>query len=306
MMKPCSEHKPHIMISSFSSWHSLCLTCNLLHLPPCNQLPHHSLHFSPRRWSHDCLHLNAMMATQCQLGYQPPMFHDQEEDVAVPSALKEGTSGSTSHLRKGSAASQSSEETGPPFSGGTKGLVVLQRLAIAGGVLLELPRSMKAHPTFNVSHLHPVLSSPYAPAHKPPPPPQMFQGLPVFTVRRLLDSHHVEGSVQYLVDWLGYGPEERSWVSSRDIVLWPLTLYEVPISTVERIERGITNHIKRWLGVPRCLTSTALYGDCLLRLPLTSLTEEFKCGKKRLKVTQMESKDALLSSLPSLEQSLSC
>lgn len=46
-------------------------------------------------------------------------------------------------------------------------------------------------------------------------------------------------------------------------VLWPCTLYEVPISTVGKMKRGITNYIKRW--VPHCLTSIALYGDCLLR-----------------------------------------
>ncbi|XP_060797250.1 phosphatidylinositol-glycan biosynthesis class X protein isoform X1 [Neoarius graeffei] len=52
---------------------------------------------------------------------------------------------------------------------------------------------------------------------------------------------------------------------------------------------------KKWLGVPRCLTSTALYGDCLLRLPFTSLTEEFKCAKIRLQVTLTESKDLMVS-----------
>lgn len=78
-------------------------------------------------------------------------------------------------------------------------------------------------------------------------------------------------------------------------VLWPLTLYEVPISTVERMEKGISNYIKKWLGVPRCLTSTALYGDCLLRLPLTSLVEEFKCTKTRLQVMLTESKDLMVS-----------
>lgn len=70
-------------------------------------------------------------------------------------------------------------------------------------------------------------------------------------------------------------------------VLWPLTLYKVPFSTVERMERGITHHIRRLLGVPCSLTSTALR-DCLLRLPLTCLTEEFKCAKTRLQMTLMD------------------
>lgn len=56
-------------------------------------------------------------------------------------------------------------------------------------------------------------------------------------------------------------------------VLWPLAVYEVTISTVKKLERGVTAYIKKWLGVPRCLTNIGLYGDGALKLPLTSLTE---------------------------------
>ena len=64
---------------------------------------------------------------------------------------------------------------------------------------------------------------------------------------------------------------------------------EVPISTVEKLERVVTAYIKKWLGVPRCLTTIGLYGDGVLKLPLTSLTEEFKCAKTRLQMTLNES-----------------
>ncbi|KAE8291484.1 hypothetical protein D5F01_LYC11092 [Larimichthys crocea] len=63
-------------------------------------------------------------------------------------------------------------------------------------------------------------------------------------------------------------------------VLWPLAVYEVPISTVERLER---------LGLQRCLTTIGLYGDSVLKLPLTSLTEEFKCA-----MTLNKSKDLVI------------
>jgi len=78
-------------------------------------------------------------------------------------------------------------------------------------------------------------------------------------------------------------------------VLWQLTIFEVPISTVEKLERGITGCIKKWLGVPQCLTTIGLYGDSALKLPLTSFTEEFKCAKVRLQMTLMDSCDAMVS-----------
>lgn len=51
------------------------------------------------------------------------------------------------------------------------------------------------------------------------------------------------------------------------------------------------------VGVPRCLSSLALNGQGLLQLPLSSLTEEFKCMKVRLEMTLMESNDTAIQAV---------
>ena len=84
-------------------------------------------------------------------------------------------------------------------------------------VRLRLPSTMRrVHPTFHMSRLKPVVIHPLCPAPEPPPSPRIIEGGETYTVNRLMDCRG--HGLQYLVDWEGYSPEERSWTPARFIL----------------------------------------------------------------------------------------
>lgn len=74
-------------------------------------------------------------------------------------------------------------------------------------------------------------------------------------------------------------------------LMWPISIYEVTLSHVNRLERLVNAQVRKWLGLPRCLSSIGLYGNGALSLPISSLVEEYKCAKTRVEMTLTESRD---------------
>ena len=73
---------------------------------------------------------------------------------------------------------------------------------------------------------------------------------------------------------------------------WPLMMYEVVLSRVDMIERKCNVYIRKWLGLPRMLNTSALYRQTgALQLPLTSITEVYKAGKIRTVMMLRETND---------------
>jgi hypothetical protein len=77
---------------------------------------------------------------------------------------------------------------------------------------LKLPPALsRIHDVFHVSLLEIAKDDPFPQRNIPPEPPIIIDGENEYEVDQILDSRRFNRSVNYLVSWKGYGPEENTW-----------------------------------------------------------------------------------------------
>ena len=82
-------------------------------------------------------------------------------------------------------------------------------------VRLDLPKTMKNHPVFNVNLLEPHIPNNIPNRIVPPPPPVVVDEVEEFVVDSIVDSRRNRGSLEYKVAWKGYtGKSKYDWIAA--------------------------------------------------------------------------------------------
>ena len=87
----------------------------------------------------------------------------------------------------------------------------------------------------------------------------------------------------------------KAWILEKMLlprIMWPISIYDIPMSKIESMQAKITSKLKKWLGLPQSLSTNLLYSKSgMLQLPYSSLVEEAKVCKVRNLAALSTSKD---------------
>lgn len=78
-------------------------------------------------------------------------------------------------------------------------------------------------------------------------------------------------------------------------VMWLPNLSEVILSAVSKMNTKTSSFIRKWLGLPRCLSLANLYGRSTHQLPLKSITIGYRQENERLVMELGNSADEMVT-----------
>lgn len=83
-------------------------------------------------------------------------------------------------------------------------------------------------------------------------------------------------------------------------LMWPLKVCEITSSTVMKMDAKANSFIRKWLGLPRCLSNIGLFGKCTLQLPLMSISLGYRQQKARVVLELRDSTDPFVKNTKAL------